>query len=69
MLLDVRDLKTYFFTVVGVVRAVDGVSFVVRPFARCIGRVRAVDGVSSAYFGGRIDLVIQQILVIHYAMP
>jgi oligopeptide/dipeptide ABC transporter ATP-binding protein len=33
MLLDIRDLKTYFFTASGVVRAVDGVSFVVRPGA------------------------------------
>ncbi|HXH12659.1 MAG TPA: ABC transporter ATP-binding protein [Alphaproteobacteria bacterium] len=31
MLLDVRDLKTYFFTAAGVVRAVDGVSYGVRP--------------------------------------
>jgi oligopeptide/dipeptide ABC transporter ATP-binding protein len=31
MLLDVRDLKTYFYTAAGVVRAVDGVSYVVRP--------------------------------------
>jgi oligopeptide/dipeptide ABC transporter ATP-binding protein len=31
MLLDVRDLKTYFFTAAGVVHAVDGVSYVVRP--------------------------------------
>jgi oligopeptide/dipeptide ABC transporter ATP-binding protein len=30
MLLDVRDLKTYFFTAAGVVRAVDGVHYVVR---------------------------------------
>jgi oligopeptide/dipeptide ABC transporter ATP-binding protein len=31
MLLDVRDLKTYFFTAGGVVRAVDGVSYTVQP--------------------------------------
>jgi oligopeptide/dipeptide ABC transporter ATP-binding protein len=31
MLLEVRDLKTYFFTAAGVVRAVDGVSYTVRP--------------------------------------
>ncbi len=31
MLLDVRDLKTYFFGAVGVVRAVDGVSYTVQP--------------------------------------
>ncbi len=31
MLLDVRDLKTYFFTAAGVVRAVDGVSYGVLP--------------------------------------
>jgi oligopeptide/dipeptide ABC transporter ATP-binding protein len=31
MLLDVRDLKTYFFTDGGVVRAVDGVTYTVQP--------------------------------------
>jgi oligopeptide/dipeptide ABC transporter ATP-binding protein len=31
MLLDVQDLKTYFFTAAGVVRAVDGVSYSVQP--------------------------------------
>jgi oligopeptide/dipeptide ABC transporter ATP-binding protein len=31
MLLDVRDLKTYFFTAAGVVRAVDGVTYAVQP--------------------------------------
>jgi oligopeptide/dipeptide ABC transporter ATP-binding protein len=31
MLLDVRDLKTYFYTAAGVVRAVDGISYTVRP--------------------------------------
>jgi oligopeptide/dipeptide ABC transporter ATP-binding protein len=31
MLLDVRDLKTYFFTAAGIVRAVDGVSYDVQP--------------------------------------
>ena len=30
MLLEVRDLKTYFFTAAGTVRAVDGVSYNVR---------------------------------------
>jgi hypothetical protein len=30
MLLEVRDLKTYFFTAAGTVRAVDGVSYLVR---------------------------------------
>jgi oligopeptide/dipeptide ABC transporter ATP-binding protein len=33
MLLDVRDLKTYFFPASGVVRAVDGVSYGIRPGA------------------------------------
>jgi oligopeptide/dipeptide ABC transporter ATP-binding protein len=31
MLLDVRDLQTYFFTAAGVVRAVDGVTYTVQP--------------------------------------
>jgi oligopeptide/dipeptide ABC transporter ATP-binding protein len=31
MLLDVRDLKTYFYTAAGVVRAVDGMTYTVRP--------------------------------------
>ena len=31
MLLDVRDLKTFFFTAAGVVRAVDGVAYTVQP--------------------------------------
>jgi ABC-type dipeptide/oligopeptide/nickel transport system ATPase component len=31
MVLDVRNLKTYFYTAAGVVRAVDGISYSVRP--------------------------------------
>ena len=31
MLLDVRNLKTYFYTAAGIVRAVDGMSYTVRP--------------------------------------
>jgi oligopeptide/dipeptide ABC transporter ATP-binding protein len=31
MLLDVRDLKTYFYTAAGIVRAVDGMTYSVRP--------------------------------------
>ncbi len=31
MLLDVRNLKTYFYTAAGIVRAVDGMSYAVRP--------------------------------------
>jgi peptide/nickel transport system ATP-binding protein len=31
MVLDVRNLKAYFYTAAGVVRAVDGISYSVRP--------------------------------------
>jgi oligopeptide/dipeptide ABC transporter ATP-binding protein len=51
LVLEVKDLKTYFFTKAGVVKAVDGASFVVRR-----GETLGVVGAAGRIVGGRVLL-------------